>query len=66
MQADTAFSLKSHNIKIKQISLFFKLSLCSMLKGRRKNKGFTGVEDNAAIAHEHYNKYNLENISCPS
>lgn len=66
MQANTAFSLKAHNIKIKQISLFIKLSLCSTLKGRRKNKGFTEVEDYAAVAHEHYNKYNLENISCPS
>lgn len=66
MQADTAFSLKAHDIKIKKISLFIKLSFCSMLKGRRKNKAFTEVEDSATIAHEPYNKYNLETISCPS
>lgn len=66
MQADTAFFLKAHNIKIKQIRLFIKLSLCSTLKGRRKNKAFIQVEDYAAIAHEHDNKYNLENIPCPS
>lgn len=66
MQADPAFSLKAHNIKIKKIGLFIKLSLCSMQKGRRKNKAFTEVEDYAAIAHEHYNKCNLENISSPS
>lgn len=66
MQADSAFSLKAHNIKIKQIRLFIKLSLCSTLKGSSKNKASTEVEDYAAIAHEHYNKYNLENISCPS
>lgn len=66
MQADTAFSSKAHDIKIKQISLFIKLSFCSTLKGRRKNKAFTEVEDSATIAHEPYNKYNLETISCPS
>lgn len=65
MQADTAFSLKAHNIKIKQIGLFIKLSLCSMLKGRRKNKAFTEVEYYAAIAHEHYIRYNLEKHLLP-